>query len=214
MKKTLIALLVLAAVSSSCFAFGILTTATTVGQEKYAVQAQYSTVGFTTVGVNGSLGGIGAKLSYGISNDLDVYGGIWSGSYVVSDFDISEASSAVGAGLKYAFLKTADKDPIDLAGFIDMSSVTSKDLTWGMNTIGVSVSKMVKPQLTVYGIAAALLNNSKVKGFKSVSETDTEFGIGVKYELNKKFAVLGELDRFWFDSNIFQVISVAGEWAL
>ncbi len=215
MKKTLIALFALAAVSSSCFAFGILTTATTVGQDNYAVQAQYSTTGFTQYGVNGSLAGLGAKLSYGVAKDLDVFAELWSGSYVVSDADFSEAGSAVGVGLKYGFLKTANKDPIDLSGFIDLSSVTSNHLTWSINTVGVSVSKVVKPQLTVYGIAAVMLNNMKVKGIgKAASETDTEFGIGVRYDVNKTFAVLGELDRFWLDTNMFQTISVAGEWAL
>jgi hypothetical protein len=83
-----------------------------------------------------------------------------------------------------------------------------------MNTVGVSASKMIKPQLTVYGIAAAMMNNWKIQGFKSVSETDTEFGIGVKYDVNKTVSVLGEVDRFWMDTNLFQSISVAVEWAL
>lgn len=215
MKKTLIALIAIAAISSSCFAFGILTTASTVGQDNYAVQAQYSSTGFAPAGHTGSLAGLGARLSYGLTKDLDVYGELWSGSYVVSDFSFSEAGSAIGVGLKYGFLKTADNDPIDLAGFVDLSSITSNHLTWGTDSIGVTVSKMVKPQLTVYGVGAAMLNDSKVKGItKSVSETDTEFGIGVRYDVNKKFAVLGEIDRFWFSSDIYQTISVAGEWAL
>jgi len=214
MKKTLIALIALATISSSCFAFGILTTATTVGQDNYSVQVQYSTVGFSQFNTNGTFAGLGAKLSYGFTKDLDVYGGLWSGSEVMSDFDISDAGGAVRVGLKYGILKIANNDPIDLAGFIDMSTLTTNHLTWGINTVGVSVSKMVKPQLTVYGIAAAMMNNWKVQSLKSVSETDTEFGIGVKYEVNKTFSVLGEVDRFWMDSNQFQSMSVAGEWAL
>jgi hypothetical protein len=214
MKKALIAIFLLAAVSSSCFAFGLLTTGTTVGLQKWEVQAQYSTTGFTQFNANGSFGGLGAKATYGFTKDLDLYAELWTGSYVVSDFDISDATNSLGVGVKYGFLKTADNDPLDLAGFIDIASVTSKNLTWGVNTVGVSASKMIRPQLTVYGIAAAMMNSWKVKGTKSISETDTNFGIGVKYDIKTNFAVLAELDRFWVDTNLLQTISIAAQWGL
>jgi hypothetical protein len=213
-KKSIFILISLALISSSCFAFGILTTAPTVGKDNYSVQVQYSSVGFSQYGTNGSFAGLGTKLSYGITKDLDVFGELWTGSEVVSDFSISDAGSALGVGLKYSILKIVNNDPFDLAGFIDLSSMNTNHLTWGMNTVGVSASKMIKPQLTVYGIAAAMMNNWKIQGFKSVSETDTEFGIGVKYDVNKTVSVLGEVDRFWMDTNLFQSISVAVEWAL
>jgi hypothetical protein len=214
MKKTLIAIFLLAAVSSSCFAFGMLTTGTTVGLEKWEVQAQYSTTGFTQFNTNGSFGGLGAKATYGFTKDLDVYAELWDGSYVVSDLDVSDPANSVGVGVKYGFLKTADNDPLDLAGFIDVASVSSKNLTWSVNTVGVSASKMIRPQLTVYGIAAALMNGWKVKGTKSVSETDTNFGIGIRYDIKTNLAVLAELDRFWVDTDLFQTISVAAQWSL
>ena len=214
MKKVLMVMFLLSAVSCSCFAFGLLTTGTTVGQEKWEVQAQYSTTGFTQLNTNGSFGGLGAKATYGYTKDLDLYAEIWTGSYVVSDLDVSDATNSLGVGVKYGFLKVADNDPFDLAGFIDVASITSNNLTWGVNTVGVSASKMVRPQLTVYGIAAAMMNSWKVKGTKSVSETDTNFGVGVKYDIKTNLAVLAELDRFWVDTNQFQTISVAAQWSL
>lgn len=214
MKKTIFAILAMIMFTSSCFAYGILSTGTTVGQDNWAVQAQYSSTGLTQMNVNGSLAGLGAKATYGLMKDLDVYADYWTGSYVVSDFDFSEAGSAIGVGLKYALMKTADNDPLDVAGFIDLSSLTAKDLTWGTNSLGVTASKMIKPQWTVYGVVAVLLNDWKVKGTKDVSETDTDMGVGVKYDVNKKFAVLGEIDRTWLDTNLYQTISIAGEWAL
>jgi hypothetical protein len=163
MKRSIFVLFALIMLTSSCFAFGILTTATTAGLSNYYAQAQYSTVGFSQYGTNGSFAGMGAKLSYGLTKDLDVFGELWSGSEVVSDFDISDAGGAIGAGLKYSILKVANNDPVDLAGFVDLSSITTNHLTWGINTIGVSASKVVRPQLTVYGIAAAMMNNWKKK---------------------------------------------------
>jgi hypothetical protein len=214
MKRALIAIFLLAAFSSSCFAFGMLTTGTTVGQEKWEVQAQYSTTGFTQFNTTGSFGGLGAKATYGLTKDLDIYAELWDGSYVVSDFDVSDAANSAGVGVKYGFLKTADNDPIDLAGFIDLASISSNHLTWGVNTVGVSASKMIRPQLTLYGVAAAMMNSWKVKGTKSISETDTDFGVGVKYDVKANLAVLAELDRFWVDTNQFQTISVAAQWSL
>jgi hypothetical protein len=214
MKKSFFILLALTILTSSCFAMDILTTATTVGQEKIVVDGIYSTTGFSIMNHVSNLAGIGVRGYYGATNDLDIFADYWSGSFVNSDFDISQAASNIGVGLKYAFLKVASNDPIDLSGIAEINSLSSKDLTWGTNTFGVTASKLVRPNWTIFGTAAVLMNNSKVTGLKSVSETDTSFGIGCRYEVNTKIAVIGELSRFMYDSDIYQTISLAGEFKI
>jgi len=90
--------------------------------------------------------------------------------------------------------------------------MSSKDLTWGTNTFGISASKLMRPNLTVYGTIAILMNSSKITGAKSVSETSTLFGGGVKYVVNKKFSVLGEITRFMYDGDQYQTISLGGQF--
>ena len=213
MKRSILILLSLFMVTSSCFALGVLTTGTTVGDNQLVIDGIYTSTGFIKSAASGSLAGIGARLFYGATKDIDIYGEYWMGSFVISDFDISQAANMLAVGLKYSFLKTAAKDPIDLAGFIELGSLTSKDLTWGMNTFGVTASKLIRRDLTLFGSTAITMNSSKIAGTgtKSVSETSTQFGFGAKYDVNSDFAVLGEITRFYLDSDIYQTISVGIE---
>ena len=120
----------------------------------------------------------------------------------------------MAVGARYAFLKTSAKDPVDLAGIAELGSTTSKDFTWGMNTFGLSASKLMRPNLTVYGTVAILMNSSKLTGFKGISETSTQIGAGVKYDVNKKFSVLGELTRFMYDGDQYQTFAFSGQYNL
>jgi hypothetical protein len=162
----------------------------------------------------GSLGGFGARINYGASEDLDLTAKYIAGSFVISDADVSQSASTIAVGAKYAFLKTSAKDPCDLAGIAELASTSSKDLTWGTNTFGISASKLMRPNLTLYGTVAILMNSSKITGFKGTSETSTLIGGGVKYVVNKKFSVLGEITRFMYDGDQYQTIALAGQFPL
>lgn len=214
MKRSILVVLSLVIFTSSCFAFGVLTTGKTVGLDNFVAEGLYSTTSFNIRSMTGSIAGFGAKIIYGMSNDLDVNAELLSGSFVISDADISQSASTVGVGAKYAFLKTSAGDPCDLAGIAQLDSISSKDLTWGVNTFGISASKVMRPNLTAYGTIAILMNSSKITGAKSVSETSTQIGGGVKYYINKKFNVLGEITRFMYDGDQYQTIAIAGEYAL
>ena len=212
MKKSIFILLSLVLITSSCFAFEILTTGTTVGEDQFVVDGIYSTTSFNIRSMTGSIGGFGARINYGVSKDLDVNAKYLAGSFVISDADFSQSASTLAVGAKYSFLKVSAKDPCDLAGIAELASISSKDLTWGTNTFGISASKLMRPNLTVYGTIAILMNSSKITGAKSVSETSTLFGGGVKYVVNKKFSVLGEITRFMYDGDQYQTISLGGQF--
>jgi len=214
MKKSIFILLSLVILTSSCFAFEILTTGTTVGEDKFMVDGIYSTTSFNIRSMTGSISGFGARIVYGTSKDLDVNAKYIAGSFVISDAEISQSASTLAVGAKYSFLKVSEKDPCDLAGIAELASTSSKDLTWGTNTFGISASKLMRPNLTVYGTIAILMNSSKITGAKSVSETSTLIGGGVKYVINKKFSVLGEITRFMYDGDQYQTISLGGQFDL
>jgi hypothetical protein len=214
MKRSILIVLSLVIFTSSCFAFEILTTGTTVGEDQFVVDGIYSTTSFNIRSVTGSIGGFGARVNYGVSKDMDVSAKYIAGSFVMSDADISQSASTLAVGAKYSFLKVSEKDPCDLAGIAELASTSSKDLTWGTNTFGISASKLMRPNLTVYGTIAILMNSSKITGAKSVSETSTLIGGGVKYVVNKKFSVLGEITRFMYDGDQYQTISLGGQFPL
>jgi len=214
MKKSIFILLSLVILTSSCFAFEILTTGTTVGEDKFMVDGIYSTTSFNIRSMTGSISGFGARIVYGTSKDLDVNAKYIAGSFVISDAEISQSASTLAVGAKYSFLKVSEKDPCDLAGIAELASTSSKDLTWGTNTFGISASKLMRPNLTVYGTIAILMNSSKMTGAKLASETSTLIGGGVKYVINKKFSVLGEITRFMYDGDQYQTISLGGQFDL
>ena len=214
MKKSIFILLSLVMITSSCFAFEILTTGTTVGEDTFIVDGIYTSTTFNIRSMTGSIGGFGARINYGVSKDLDVNAKYLAGSFVISDADFSQSASTLAVGAKYSFLKVSEKDPCDLAGIAELASTSSKDLTWGTNTFGITASKVMRPSLTVYGTIAILMNSSKITGAKSVSETSTLFGGGVKYVVNKKFSVLGEITRFMYDGDQYQTIALAGQFPL
>jgi hypothetical protein len=212
MKKSIFILISLVMITSSCFAFEILTTGTTVGEDNFVVDGIYSTTSFNIRSMTGSVGGFGARVNYGATKDLDLNAKYIAGSFVISDADISQSASTLAVGAKYAFLKTSAKDPCDLVGIAELASTSSKDLTWGMNTFGISASKLMRPNLTFYGTIAILMNSSKITGAKLASETSTLIGGGVKYDINKKFSVLGEITRFMYDGDQYQTIALAGQF--
>jgi len=214
MKKSIFILLSLVIFTSSCFAFEILTTGTTVGEDKFVVDAIYSSTTFNISSMIGSIGGFGARINYGTTKDLDLTAKYIAGSFVISDADVSQSASTLAVGAKYSFLKVSANDPCDLAGIVELASTSSKDLTWGTNTFGISASKLMRPNFTVYGTIAILMNSSKITGFKGTSETSTLIGGGVKYDVNKKFSVLGEITRFMYDSDQYQTIAIAGQFPL
>lgn len=212
MKKTILVLSCLIMFSGSCFAFGILTTGTTVGADKFAVQALYSSTPIKPV--DGSITELGARVIYGATQDLDINAKYGMGTFASTDLDVSESSSILAIGAKYAFLKISAKDPVDLAGIVELGSTSSKSFTWGMNTFGIVVSKPVRENLTIYGTLDIVMSTMKPKGYKEQSDSGSLIGGGVKFNVNKKIDVLGEITILNVASDQYQTFAISGLYYL
>jgi len=205
MRKTLLAILLAGSVCAVCFG-QVLTTALPIGTEQFAIQGFYSTTPIKAA--DSSLSAFGPRVIYGIAEDLDLIGKLAMGSIA------GVGSTTLGIGAKYTFLKVAAKDPFDMAGYINYDSSSSKDYNMSTLSLGVVLSKYLRNNFTLYGLLCPLQFSAKYTGTPSVSATALQLGIGIKYQVNKKFSMLGEISTFSAEGETYTNFSVAGEYNL
>jgi hypothetical protein len=207
MKKTIILSLAVAALlASSCFGIEVLSTGTTIGAAKCAVEAFYSSTSFQLADT--SIIQYGPRVVYGITGDLDVICKLGMGT--VSGVRVS----SMGGGLKYAFLKVSANDAVDLSGLINFESVSANAYTLNNTSVGIVASKDLKNTITVYGLANVIMTSAKVTGLPSSSGTGVQLGAGFKLQLNTSAALMSELSMYNVDNNTYSTFVLGLQYML
>ena len=207
MKKTIILSLVVAAiVSSSCFGIEVLSTGTSIGAEKFAVEAFYSSTSFQLADT--SIIQYGPRVVYGITGDLDVICKLGFGTAAGIN------SSTIGGGLKYAFLKVSANDPVDLSGLINFESVSGNEYTLGNTSVGIVASKDFLSNIVIYGLANVIMTSAKVTGLPSSSGTGVQIGAGFKTQIDTEKAFMGELSMYNVDNNTYATVALGLQFML
>ena len=200
MKKILLTALIAGLFVSACSAENLM-SALPIGADKFAVQGFYSSINITAL--DSSLTQFGPRIIYGLTEDLDLIGKYAFGSAA------GVSSTTIGAGAKYTLMTTTKETPMDLAGIVNYESSSLKDYSMSTMGFGLEISKLVRSNITIYGLINALQFSAKVTGAKAVSSSAVQFGGGIKYIMNKKISLLGELSSFTADSETYSTFSFA-----
>lgn len=201
MKKVIILSLVVGTLAASaCFGIEVLSPGTSIGAGKFGVEGFYSSTSIQLADT--SILQYGLRAVYGVTPDLDVIGKLGLGTARGIN------SSTIGAGIKYAILKVAANDPVDLAGLLNVESVSGNAYTMGNTSIGVVVSKDLKNSITLYGLMNYILTSTKFTGLPSSSGTGVQIGAGFKEQINTELAFMGELSMYNVDMNSYATVAL------
>jgi hypothetical protein len=207
MKKTIILSLIVAALAaSSCFGGEVLSTGTTIGVEKFAIEGFYSSTSFQLADT--SVIQYGPRVVYGLTSDLDVICKLGMGSVA------GVSLSTLGAGLKYGFLKVSANDSVDLSGLINFESVSANNYTLSNASVGIVASKDLKNNFTIYGLANLISTTAKVTGLPSSSGTGIQFGAGFKVQASPNTAFMSEISVYNVDSNSYATFAVGLQYMM
>jgi hypothetical protein len=207
MKRTIMLFMVVAVLAaSSCFGIEVLSTGTTIGAGKCAVEGFYSSTSFQLADT--SIIQFGPRLVYGVTPDLDAVCKVGMGSAG------GERSSTIGGGLKYGFLKVSANDSVDLSGLINFESISANAYTMNNTTVGIVASKDFKNSLTLYGLANVIMTSAKVTGLPSSSGTGIQVGAGFKLQINTAAAVMSELSMYNVDNNTYATFVLGLQYIL
>jgi len=203
LKKILFSILTLALLFSACSA-EVLMSPMPLGQDKVAVQGFYSCTPVKLSGENIIV--YGPKMIYGINDSLDLFGKIGSATYGTT------GSTVVGIGGKYAVPKTLLDVPLNIAAVLSYDSNSGKDVAWSTISLGLIASKYLRNNFTVYGALYGVQNSVKVSGSRSADSNDIQWGLGAKYQYNRKYGFLAELMMFTAASDSYSTFSVACQY--
>lgn len=208
MKRSLLLTVLIAIIFSPvCFAGNLLQTGLPIGAEKFAIQGFYDSNSMA----GNSASSFGPKIIYGVTEDFDVNAKLGMGSYS------GVSASSYGIGAKYTFLRVAEKDPMDMAGYVNYETISVTGVTFGTTSFGAIMSKTLRSNFTLYGILGivSLGYDYKDAGIKiSYSATALQFGLGAKYEIKKGISLLGELTTYSAEGQAFTSFSFGAQFML
>ena len=208
MKRSLFLTVLIAIIFSPvCFGGSILQTGLPIGAEKLAIQGYYDSNSMA----GNSASSFGPKIIYGVTEDFDVNAKLGMGSYG------GVSASSYGIGGKYTFLRVAEKDPMDVAGYVNYDTISVTGVTFGTTSFGAVMSKYLRSNFTLYGMLGIISVGYDYKdaGIKfSYSATALQFGLGAKYELKKGISALGELSTYSADGQAFTTFSLGAQFML
>jgi len=209
MKRSLLFAVLIAIISSPvCFGGSILTTGLPIGAEKLAVQGYYDS---NSVAGN-SASQFGPKIIYGLTSDIDVMAKLGMGSFA------GVSASSYGFGGKYTFLRVEEKDPMDVAGYINYETFSVTGYSFSTTSFGAIMSKYLRTNFTLYGILGVVSAGYSYKDAAgktvSLSSSALQFGIGAKYDIRKGISFLGELTTFSADGNAYTTFSLGAQFMI
>ncbi len=123
-------------------------------------------------------------------------------------------ASTVGIGAKYTLLRVMNGDPFDLAGVVNLDSYSSNGYAAGSIGAGLEISKYIRNNFTAYGLMNILQYSTKYTGTSLSSDTALQWGGGVKYFVNRKFSLFGEVSMFYAGSEGYTTFAVAMQYIL
>lgn len=208
MKRSLLfAVLIAIIFSPVCFGGSLLQTGLPIGAEKLAIQGYYDSV--SIAGDNSSQ--FGPKIIYGVTDDFDVNAKLGMGSYA------GVSASSYGIGGKYTFLRVAEKDPMDVAGYLNYETFSIAHVAYTTTSFGAIMSKYLRSNFTLYGmlgIVSSAYDITIVGAKYSSSATALQFGLGAKYDIKKGISCMGELTTYSADGHAYSTFSLGAQFAL
>jgi hypothetical protein len=181
-------------------------TALPIGKDNFAVQGFYSSTDIKVAG--SSFTQFGPRIIYGLTNDLDISGKLAVGSLA------GTSASTIGIGAKYTLMRVMNGDPFDLAGVVNIDSYSSSGYAAGSIGAGVEISKYLRNNFSAYGLMNLLQYSTKYSGTSSSSDMSLQWGGGVKYFINKKFSLFGEVSMYYAGTEGYTTFAVAMQYII
>lgn len=206
MKRAMIVSVFVICLMASAGFGDVLNVATPIGADKLAIQGFYSS---TSIAIADSgLTEFGPKLIYGITPDLDIIGKFGIGSIA------GNGATTIGMGMKYTFLSVSANNSFDLAGLINYESAAAKGVSMGHSSIGVIISKLINPGLTIYGVSNLIMSSVKVTDVPYSTGSGIQIGGGLKYEIDNRYSCMTELTIYGVDGQSYSTFSLGLQYGL
>ena len=205
MKKILFSILLAGFMVGACSAENLM-TALPIGKDNFAVQGFYSSTDISVAG--SSFTQFGPRIIYGLTDNLDISGKLAMGSLA------GVGASTIGIGAKYTVLKVMNGDPFDLAGVANIDSYSSNGYAAGSIGAGIEISKYLRNNFSAYGLMNFLQYSTKYTGTSASSDTALQWGGGVKYYINRRFSLFGEVSMFYAGSDSYTTFAVAMQYII
>jgi hypothetical protein len=207
MKRSIILSLVVATlVASSCFGIEVLSTGTTIGTSKCAIEGFYSSTSFQLA--NTSIIQYGPRVVYGLTDDMDLTGKLGLGTAAGLN------SSTIGAGIKYALVKDTSDNAVNISGLVNFETVSANSYTMSNTSFGFVVSRDLKNSIILYGLANVILTSAKVTGVPSSSGTGLQIGGGIRGQINAQTSLMGEISLYNVDSNSYATVAFGMQYMI
>jgi hypothetical protein len=156
----------------------------------------------------------GPKMIYGLTDDWDLIAKLGNVTTNLSGNDSS--ATDIGIAGKYTIPRSKFKTPadVDLAAVIGYDLISGKDIDWTMTSVGLIGSKTLKTNLDVYAALYYMMNNNKFTGGRSENSNNSLWGLGAKYQFNKKFSGLMEIMNYLMSGDAYQTFSFAVQYEM
>jgi len=181
-------------------------TALPIGKDNLAVQGFYSSTDINLA--SSSFTQFGPRIIYGLTDDLDISGKLAIGSLA------GNSASTIGIGAKYTLMRVMKGDPFDLAGVANIDSYSGTGYAAGSLGVGLEISKYLRNNFSAYGLMNVLQYSTKYTGTSSSSDMALQWGGGVKYYINRKFSLFGEVSMFYAGSESYTTFAVAMQYMI
>lgn len=208
MKKVIFSLLLASLLAYSCSA-EVLMTAKPQGMGNVSWQTFTSNTPMKVV--QGSTIITGMKFVYGLNEYTDFL--IKAGSARDTFTDSNSSATENGVGVKYAIPKSMWDTPLDVAAVFNTDSISGKDFTQSMTTMGLLQSVKLSSGLELYSLFFAMQDSSKIAGGKSESSNDIMWGFGTKYTFyESRLSWLSELLNYTMSGDTFHTTCFAVQY--
>jgi len=211
MKNIIFSLLLACIFAGQCFAYVLMTPAA-MGTDNIAVQIFSSSTPIKLADSKMSM--YGPKMIYGLTDDWDLIAKLGNVTTNLSGSD--SGATDIGIAGKYTIPTSKFKRPadVDLAAVIGYDLISGKDIDWTMINVGLIGSKTLKTNLDVYAAFYYMMNNNKFTGGRSENSNNSLWGLGAKYQFNKKFSGLMEIMNYTMSGDSYQTFSFAVQYEM